>query len=335
MREILFQKQNKAKWEELESALENLRSVKPDNLADNYVELVNDLSFAKTHYPDSHTYAYLNSLAGRYHQAIYTNKKEPGNRFKEFWITELPLTIKRNFKFIALSLAVITIFTLIGGISAWNDENYVRVILGDRYVDMTMQNIKDGHPMNVYGQTREDVMFLLIALNNVLVAILSYVSGVALHLGGAAFIPMPMFGTLFFIFKNGVMLGAFHVFLMQQGVFGKSILSIWTHGTLEILTFIIQFAAGLILGYSILFPKTLSRAESFKRGAKDGLKIIVGTLPITIFAAAVESFITRHVQNISPLPAIIWIGLCFLFMFWYFIYYPVQVEKKLLHETND
>ena len=70
-------------------------------------------------------------------------------------------------------------------------------------------------------------------------------------------------------------------------------LAIWLHGTLEIWSIIVAGAAGLALGNGWLFPGTYSRLESFKRGAKRGVKIVVGTIPIFIMAGFIESFITQ------------------------------------------
>jgi len=140
-------------------------------------------------------------------------------------------------------------------------------------------------------------------------------------------IPMPFIGTIYYVFVNGLMIGAFHMFLIQEGVFWEASRSIWMHGTLEILTFIVEFTAGFVVGYSILFPKTYSRIESFKTGVKDGLKLIIGCLPITVFSAVIESFVTRHVQDMPMSIAVTFIAASFIFMIWYFVIYPIRVEK--------
>ena len=56
------------------------------------------------------------------------------------------------------------------------------------------------------------------------------------------------------------------------------------------------------MGNSLLFPKTYSRRESLKRGAKQGLKIIIGLVPIFITAGFLESFVTRKTEwpNLFP-----------------------------------
>ena len=101
MREITFLKENSDRWKEFESMIENPESssgVNPDLLADLFVRLTDDLSYAKTHYPSSNTTKYLNSLAARVHQAIYKNKKEKTSRFKTYWKYELPHLFKSSHK---------------------------------------------------------------------------------------------------------------------------------------------------------------------------------------------------------------------------------------------
>ena len=84
-------------------------------------------------------------------------------------------------------------------------------------------------------------------------------------------------------------------------------------------------AAGLTLGNSILFPGTFSRMESFKRGAKQGLKIAVGLIPVFIVAGFLESFVTR--LTLPPVVSASIIGVSAGFILWYFVFYPIQLNK--------
>jgi len=87
MREALFVKQNSGKWK----SYEQMHTSNPDDLADRFIDITNDLAYAKTFYPKSKTTAYLNGLAAGLHQSIYRNKKEKLNRFGHFWKYELPM----------------------------------------------------------------------------------------------------------------------------------------------------------------------------------------------------------------------------------------------------
>ena len=63
MREASFVKRNKKKWLLFENVLDKKEQVSPDKLSDLYIEITDDLSYAKTFYPQSNTAQYLNSVA--------------------------------------------------------------------------------------------------------------------------------------------------------------------------------------------------------------------------------------------------------------------------------
>lgn len=321
MREALFVKQNSKKWE----TYEKLQTQDPDELASQFISLTDDLAYAKTFYPKSKTTAYLNGLASKYHQSIYRNKKEKSNRFALFWKQELPLLFKKHEKLLLYSLLFFTAFSCIGALSAKYDDTFVRLILGDGYVNMTNENIAKGDPFGVYKQEGPFLMFLTIAMNNIFVAFYVFVSGILLSLG-----------TLYGLLRNGIMLGAFQYYFFSQNLGLKSVLVIWIHGTLEISAIVIAGSAGLVLGNSILFPKTLRRIESLKQGAKEGTKIAIGLVPVFICAAFLEGFITRHTEMPQWLSVFI-LTASFSFIIWYVIIYPnilIKSQPKL-YEPED
>jgi uncharacterized membrane protein SpoIIM required for sporulation len=321
MREALFVKQNSAKWKEYET----VPSQDPDVLAERFVIITDDLAYAKTFYPKSKTTAYLNGLAAGFHQSIYKNQKEKTNRFVYFWQFELPLLFKKYQRQLLYSFAFFIVFFLIGIISAKYDNTFIRFILGDDYVNMTNENIAKGDPFGVYKHQNEFLMFWMIAKNNLTVTATTFVLGISLSAG-----------TLYCLFKNGIMVGCFQYLFISKGLALKSILVIWIHGTLEISTIILAGAAGLIMGNSLLFPKTYSRLISLKKGALDGLKIMLGIAPIVVTAAIFESFVTRHTEMPAWLSILILSG-SFLFIVWYVIIYPTYLSHRLkfAETTNE
>lgn len=159
MREALFVKQNSAKWKQYESMQTN----NADELAESFINITDDLAYAKSFYPQSNTTKYLNALAANFHQSIYKNKKEKTNRFIEFWKYELPILFYTYRRQLLYSFIFFTVFTLIGIVSAKYDNTFVRLILGDRYVNMTNENIAKGKPFGVYDSMDEGIMFVTIA----------------------------------------------------------------------------------------------------------------------------------------------------------------------------
>lgn len=312
MREALFVKQNSEKWQYYDS----MQQANPDEIANQFIEITNDLAYSKTFYPNSKTTAYLNGLAAKLHQSVYKNKKEKSNRFIHFWKTELPLIFFQHRKQVFYALFFFLVSCAIGALSAKYDDTFVRLIMGDGYVNMTNENIAKGDPFGVYKQDNEFMMFLQIGSNNIFVALYTFVLGILFS-----------FGSIVSLFRNGIMLGSFQYFFFSKGLGLKSVLVIWIHGTLEISAIVLAGAAGLILGNSFLFPKTYTRMASVLKGAKDGLKIVIGLIPIFIVAAFFESFITRHTE--MPL----WLSLLILlssaaFIIWYIFIYPIKIQRK-------
>ncbi|ACU02459.1 stage II sporulation protein M [Pedobacter heparinus] len=312
MREALFVKQNSGKWR----SYEQQQTASPDELAERFIDITNDLAYAKTFYPQSKTTAYLNGLASVLHQSIYKNKKEDTNRFLTFWKFELPLLFHTYRRQLLYSLIFFLVFCAIGVLSAKYDDTFVRLILGDGYVNMTNENIAKGDPFGVYKQQGPVEMFFKIAANNTYVALLMFVSGIFFCIG-----------PVFFMLKNGIMIGSFEYYFFSKGLGMESILVIWIHGTLEISAIIIAGGAGLVLGHGLLFPKTYTRFEAFKNSAKDGTKIALGLVPIILLAAFFEGFVTRYTNMPAWLSISILAG-SLLFIVWYVIIYPSKIFKR-------
>ena len=313
MREGLFLKKNIDKWKQYQAERPN----DPDEMAHRFNDLVNDLGYSKTFYPQSKVTQYLNGLASSIYLRIYQNKKEESSRIVRFWKTELPLIIRKHHRPILYSFLIFTFFAVVGVFSSMHDQTFVRGVLGDQYVDMTEENIAKGDPFGVYKSGNQLDMFVSIALNNIGVAFKCFVYGILLS-----------FGTVAILFYNGLMVGTFEYMFFAKGLGTASILVIWIHGTLEISAIIISGGAGIILGNSILFPGTLKRGQSLRQGAKDGTKIMIGLIPVYITAAFLEGFITRY----SSMP--VWLSVFILgasatFIVWYFIIYPIRLKKKL------
>ena len=318
MREVAFIKQNKEKWLDFEQAIFGKSIKNPDEMASLYIHLVNDLSYAQTYYPKSKTVVYLNYLASQIYQKIYKTKREEKNRFIYFYKTEVPLLVYQYKRYLLYAFVLFFACVGIGVVSAKYDDNFVRLILGDHYVNMTLDNIKDGNPVAVYKSGSNWGGFIAITLNNLFVGLKCYIYGI---FGGI--------GTFWVLIQNCIMLGSFQYFFYQQGVFWESVQGIWIHGSMEIFAMVVEAGCGFILGASILFPRTFSRLNSFKIGFKDSLKIFLGTVPFTIAAGILEGFVTRYsLEMPNWLNVFIILSTLSLISF-YFLIYPTIVHKKL------
>ncbi|MBE8723633.1 stage II sporulation protein M [Flavobacterium hungaricum] len=318
MREIAFIKQNKEKWLEFELAIFGKAKKNPDELANLYIQMMNDLAYAQTYYPKSKTVVYLNHLASQIYQKIYKTKRTEKNMLLYFFQIEVPLLMYQYRRYLIYSFVLFFVTVFVGVISARYDQGFVRLILSDGYVNMTLENIKKGNPMAVYGSGSNWGSFVGITMNNLFVGAKCYLYGILAGLG-----------TLYISMQNCIMLGAFQYFFYEQGVFWKSVRGIWIHGSMEVFAIVIETTAGFILGASILFPKTFSRINSFKIGFKNSFKIFLSTFPFTISAGFLEGFITRYSIDmpnwLSSGIILITLGI----ISFYYLVYPFIVHKKL------
>jgi len=321
MREALFIKKNVEKW----NRYQNEPASDPDETADRFINLMDDVSYAKTFYPRSKVTRWLNGLAASTYQDVYQNKKEKYSRLVDFWKYDLPYLFKKHHSVLLFTFLAFSLFVIIGVLASRNDPDFIRSILGDRYVDETEENIAKGDPFGIYKDQNPFNMFIYIAFNNIRVAFITFAGG----------LPVGIF-TMKVLWDNGLMLGSFQNMFFQHGLGFESILVIWIHGTIEMSSVIIAGTSGFIVAKGILFPGTFSRLESFKRGFKDAAKLLLSLIPFFIIASFLENYITQlmsqtYTRSQSGMP--VWVSLLILasslfLITWYFVIWPLKLHRK-------
>lgn len=322
MRETIFIQQNRDKWEEFEKLLNDPRP-DADKLSDLYIQVTDDLSYARTFYPRRSVRVYLNGLAQKVFFLIYKSRKPVWKKFSRFWTHQLPSLTWDARKSLYLSFLIFTGATLIGLLSAHADPDFAESILGSSYVSMTEENIAKGDPMAVYKQHGEFNMFLGITLNNITVALYTFALGLVFAIG-----------TIGILIRNGIMFGAFIHLFVKADLLKESLLTVMMHGTLELSSIVIAGAAGMTMGSGLVFPGTYSRSKSFQLSARRGINLLLGTLPLFVIAGFVESYFTRHTEAPDGLRAF-FILLCLAFILFYFWWYPRYLAKNGLLESTE
>ncbi|MFK7934257.1 MAG: stage II sporulation protein M, partial [Saprospiraceae bacterium] len=229
---------------------------------------------------------------------------------------ELPQLLYNARRELLLSFLIFALGMLIGVLSGAMDSDFAEVILGERYVEMTLENIRSGDPMAVYKESSPFGMSFGITINNLWVAFLTFVMGVFASIG-----------AILILFRNAVMVGVFQYFFIEQDLFIESFLTIWTHGTLEISAIIIAGAAGITLGRGLVFPGTLTRLQAFQRSARRGLKIMIGIVPIIVAAGFIEGYLTRFTETPDVI-RLFFILICLAFVLTYYVWYPFKKAKE-------
>lgn len=320
MKESDFVRQNKEKWKSFEHELKN-KSFKPNRVTDFYIDTLDDLSFARTHYPNRQVRSYLNGVAQLLSLRVYRTQRTTRKNLVKFWVKDLPLVMYQSQKQLLLSFLLLVFACAIGVLSSIYDPEFLRFILGDDYVNMTLENIEKGDPMGVYKDGDQSDMFFRITVNNIRVAAYTFVSGLFIGIG-----------TILVMLYNGVMLGAFQYFFVERGLGFESFLTIWQHGAVEISSIVLASTAGLVLAKGVLFPGTHSRLNAFRISGRKSLIIMLSLFPLFIYAGFVESFVTRY-TDLHWIVRLSTILLSLFFMLAYFVWYPRRVAAK--HKLED
>ena len=319
MREALFIKKNRERW------LKN-QAQPPDDadeMAAGFTQLVDDLAYAKTFYPSSKVTQFINTEASKIYLNIYKNRKEESNRLVSFWKYDLPLTIRKHHGVILLSAIFFMIFWGIGLFVTAEDETLTDSLIGPGYLETTQKYIDENNPFGIYESGGPFSSWIWIMINNIIVAFREFASGI-------------LFGipALYSVCKFGLMVGSFDEIFAARGFGIQFFLVVFVHGTLEITAFVIAAAGGIIMGKSFLFPGTIKRIDAFKQGAKDGIKLMIGLLPVFALAAFFEGLFTRLYNDISVFTTMI-VSLSVLFVIWYFVVYPVRLSRRLTVQLNE
>jgi uncharacterized membrane protein SpoIIM required for sporulation len=322
MRETNFIQQNKEKWGKFEKVVSSDKT-DPEELSNLFLEVTDDLSYARTFYPNRSVRVYLNGIAQKIFYSIYRNKRGGVGRFLSFWAKEVPQILYESRKELFFSLIVFLLAVGIGVLSTIMDVDFPRVILGDEYVNRTMENIEAGRPMSVYSSGDSSDMFFQIALNNLRVACLAFLVGLLFGVG-----------TVYLLLFNGIMVGAFQMLFIQQGIYWESILTIWSHGTIEIACIIIAGGAGLTLGKGLVFPSTYSRVQSLQLAARRGILIMATIAPLIVLAAFIEGFFTGSSASMATRMVVVGVSLGFVLL--YFVAFPyLRAQRDKVSYLRD
>lgn len=309
MRESKFVEQNKEKWAQFEKDIVSKKK-DPYQLRAHLLEITDDLSYSRTFYKNRSVRVYLNGLGQQIYNNIYRNKKNFIQGIGGFFKDEVPRIMYFSRKELLVCFLVFLLSVAIGVFSSAKDAEFARSILGDSYVNMTLENIQKGDPLGVYKNEGQISMFFYIAINNLKVSLFIFLAGL-----------LASYGALVIMARNGIMLGVFMYFFYSRNIVSEFNLTVWMHGTIEMLSMIIETVAGMLLGRGLIYPGTLSRAKAFSIWGKRGALVFLSAIPFIIFAAFIESFLTRYTEMPDLIRAAL-IILSLAVMVIYFVWYP-------------
>lgn len=296
MKEEQFILKNKEKWETLENynkrvvkyGISSLNKDEIKNFTNLFKDLSHQLSFARTHFPQSNITIFLNQIIGQSHNFLFVSEKASAISIKSYFTKGFRLHVSKYNKYFLTSMGLLVAgflfcFILVMINEAWG--SYFFPGFSIEYSNLNPEITGDGW--------HSTLMASFITTNNIQVSFFAFALGITAGIG-----------TAFILFYNGMIVGALFGVIVRASsgnLFANIIMFIsliFPHGFIELAAIFISGAAGLIIGKNILMPEIHSRKHAFVKGAKEGAYFIPGIVVMLVIGGIIEGYFTP--LNINP-----------------------------------
>lgn len=244
-----------------------------------YRRASSDLAYARANAINKDLILHLNGLVGRAHALLY-QAETSGNALGsmvQFYLFEFPALLQKRFLFFVTA----TLLSVLSGVFAYwlilhhPDKLGLFIPEGFKSSMEAWKSGKVGGPADVGTATG-------LMTHNLSVGLVAFAGGVA------AGIP-----TLIALFFNGGMVGAMAALMTQVHRHSTFWPGILPHGIAELTAIFICGGAGLQMGLALLVPGPYRRADAFRIAGTDAIKLVMGTVPLFIFAGIIEGMFSH------------------------------------------
>jgi len=255
-----------------------------------YRGALSSLSVARETSLDHALVTYLESLCARAYFYVYGVRTSPGQRLAAFFRHDWPAAVRALWKETLVALAL----TLIGALSGyllvaadpgWYGSLIPPDLASGRDFSASTDHLRDAiyHPTGPGGL---GVMSTALFTHNSQVSILCFA------LGFAFAVP-----TVMLLIHNGAMLGAILALYAHHGLaFGMGGWLI-VHGSTEFFAIVLSGAAGIRIGWSVVFPDEASRLDAAARAGRTAATAMMGVVVMLVVAGLLEGYARQLVTN--------------------------------------
>lgn len=287
MKQSLFESRHKAEWDHFAHLLEQLerdgKALDAGSFPKDYRRLCQHLALARERGYSSFLIDSLQQQVLRGHQQLYRHRSHLGANVLAFILADFPRLVREQWRFVLAaslmffgSLAVFALLVYLYPALVYN------LIPAEQVSEMqSMYDPVAGH----LGRTAERAasedwaMFGYYIVHNIGIAFQTFASGLLFGLG-----------SVFFLIFNGLMIGAVAGHLTYVG-YGQTFWSfVIGHGAFELSAIALAGAAGLKLGWALVAPGRLPRAEALRLAARKSVLLICGVMLFLLIAAFIEAY---------------------------------------------
>jgi uncharacterized membrane protein SpoIIM required for sporulation len=300
LKSVEFRREREASWLELESLIDRVEkkgvaTLSPAELSRLpilYRAALSSLSVARAISLDQNVLDYLESLTERAYFCVYGVKRHLRDALRDFFGQRFPSVVRRLRFYIVVSALMVVLGVATGLLLTLADEN--------RFYSFVDAELAQGRGPTASTDELREVLYHQESAGDTLANFAAFlfthnsrVSILAFAMGFLVGLP-----SLYFMFTNGLMLGAFAALYHQRGLS----LDFWgwilPHGVSELSAMIFCGAAGLALAHGLLFPGPLSRRESLARRGREAGQLVIGAVCMLLVAGLIEGVFRQTVMAV-------------------------------------
>lgn len=291
----LFIRKHRADWERFNRILSQLETLGKDLLHEDdirsfgslYRKISSDLAYAKAQSLDTELIEYLNNLAGRGYNHLYSAPKRTKG-WIDFFRFQLPAALRGEQNHFWAALLLIILGTLGGYLITrylpYVAEGLFPKVMGEELLERYRNDRWFNNPL-----VQRPLIASLILTNNLRVALIAFGTGIA----GAVF-------TFLILLFNSMLIGHLAAYFARHGHAYPFWSAILPHGIIELTALGMAAAGGFVLGKTMLFPGDLRRADALRLKARDASCLFISSLILLGIAGLIEGlFSTIPTEAIS------------------------------------
>lgn len=279
-----FVASRRQRWDQLEQLLAENRKLHrrpPDaisRLASLYRAVSADLMRARALGLGMDVVQHLNSLSSRAHNLLYGARPLSPRALVDFLTRDFPHTLRRNLWPFAIANLLFYGPFLLALATTVLDPSFALKVLPPSALEQMAEAYAQGFEAG-RDEATDSAMAGFYVYNNVGIAFRCFATGVLFG-----------FGSVFFLFTNGLTIGTVLGHVIVSGS-GENILTfVAGHGAFELTAIVISGAAGLKMGYALVATNGRTRLGSLMSQAPDLARLIAGAALMLLIAAGIEAF---------------------------------------------
>lgn len=302
LKSTAFRREREATWRELEDlvARAERRGVRALDAAEMmrlpvvYRATVSSLSVARSISLDRNVLEYLENLCERAYLVVYGPRATFAGLARDFVAVRFPAAVRSARWHLAVAALFFALGIAVGWVATLDDEA--------RFFSFVDAGAAQGRDPTSTAEELREALFsgsgaatdrlhtyaTFLFTHNARIGILAFALGFALG------VP-----TVFLLFSNGLMLGAFAALHQNRGLSVEFWSWILPHGVTELLAILLCGAAGLVLGGAVIFPGEHSRLHNLARRGRLAGQIVLGCVLLFFVAGLIEGIFRQAVQDVT------------------------------------